>query len=166
MALVSRHYKICEAVRESIIADSEIVAVVSEWRIQKKFWNRYQPWEPGGFVIPQRRASPVYENELNEYIMPVLVGVVWPADASLQSGLEARMALCERIENTFNRTGRDRAPAPMVALSSEFTGADQFAFQGCEITPGDQFMDGAFARGFDAFATTVNVRVTARKRDS
>lgn len=168
MALVSRHYRVAEAVLAAIVADSDIMAIIPEaqWRLQKKFWNRYQPWLPGGFVVPQRRRNPAHENERNRLLMPVLVGAAWPADGDLTDELEERMALVERIEQMFDRPSKADAPAALRALSSALTGADEIAYQAVTVQPGDQFIDNAFRDGLDAFATIVEVDITARKRAS
>lgn len=169
MALVSRHYKICEAVLASVVADSELIGAIplARWRLQKKAWHRNQKWEPGGHVVPLRKANPPHENRTLRFDMPVLVAVVWPSSTDgLAGSMEERMAVAERIENIFAFTGRSLAPVPMRGLDSTFTGEDAFKYEQTTIQPGDSFMDGAFASGYDACATIVNVQIVCGKRDS
>lgn len=167
MALGSRHYKILEAVRSSIILDSDITAVIpsARWRVQKKPWHRTQSWESGGTIAPVRRLSPAHENKMLRYVMPCVVAVAYPSDGGLTDNQETRMALMERIENLFAFQGPTTCPPPMLALDGQFADQNDFAFQQTTVDPGEMFVDGAIQDGLDAMALVVNVDVIAVKQD-
>ena len=168
MALVSRHYKVAEAILATLRADADLTAAITSlrWKIQKKAYHRYQSWTAGAYVVPVRRSLPTHENATLRIVYPVLVTVVWPKDESLTADLESELALGERIELLFSGNGRTRSSAPLVALDNVFTGVDKFNFEMTEVQPGEPFMDGAFSKGFDAIATLVNVTCNATKRNS
>jgi len=168
MALVSRHYKVSQAILATLRADLDLIAAIpsDRWKIQKKAFHRYQAWTPGAFVVPVRRGFPTHESQTLRIVFPVLVAVVWPKDDDLTADLETELALGERVELLFSGNGRTRSSAPLLALDSQFTGADKFLFEFTDIQPGEPFMDGAFSNGFDAIATLINITCSASKRDS
>lgn len=167
MALGSRHYKILEAIRDTIVAESDIVAVVpaDQWRVQKKPWHRTQSWDNGGTIAPIRRQSPTHENKILRYVMPCIVAIAFPSNGGLRNAQESRMALLERIENLFAFQGKTTSAAPMVALDSAFADENKFVFEQTRIDPGEMFIDGALQAGLDAMAVVVNVDITAAKQD-
>lgn len=169
MAIVSRHYKIAEAVKAALVADAELTASIpaNRWRIQKKAWHRNQSWEAGGHVVPVRRNYVVHENRTARIIMPVLVTVVWPgSDQDLTANMEPQLAVAERVEGIFANKGRLTAPAPLLALDALYTGEDYFSFEMSTVQPGEQFIESAFRAGYDAIGVVVNVDIIAPKRDS
>lgn len=169
MALVSRHYKICEAVLDTLKLDAELIDQIpgNQWKLQKKAWHRNQSWKPGGHVVPLRKSNPPHENRTLKFEMPVLVAVIFPNETDGLSGeMESRMAVSERVENIFAYTARSEAPPAMTALDALYTDENKFNYECTKITPGDAFMDGAFMQGYDACATIVTVDITCCKRDS
>lgn len=168
MALFSRHYKVLEAVKDSLTADTDLTAQVplARWRIQKKPWHRTQSWETGAHVVQVDREYPVHENRCEKIVFPVLVVVVWPgSDGDLTGNQEARMGVQERIEKIFNRKGRTMAPAPILALDSSGTGDDEFRFEQTLVQPGQAFISGAFEQGIDAVSCVIRVECIADKVD-
>lgn len=169
MALLkSRHYKVAEAVKASLVDDVDLVAAIPElrWKIQKKAYHRNQSWLPGAYIVCMRRQNIPHENVTIKVAFPVLVAVVWPKDDDLTEDLEAELAFVERIEAHFNMKGRTHCPAPLLALDSVFTGSDRFNYEQTKVTSGEPFMDGAYAQGFDAIATVIEVICNVPKLDS
>lgn len=165
MALVSRHYRVLQAVYDSMAADSDLTAAipVQLWNIQKHPWHRTQAWEPGVTFAASRRITIPHENRTLLYRYPVICVVVWPSDASLKVDQAARMAFQERIEDLFNLQGRSMAPAPVRALDSAFTGSDKFTFQLARVQPGEIFAQGAFQAGLDVLANLIEIECIACK---
>lgn len=167
MALGSRHYKILEAVRSSIILDTDITDAIpaDDWRIQKQPWHRTQTWAVGGTIAPTRRRPVPHENAVNKLIVPCVVAVVYPSEGSVTDQQEARMQVIERVEDLFSFQGRTKCPPPMLALDTAFTDSNKFSFEQTSVDPGDLFIDFALQKGFDAMATVVNVDIVYQKND-
>lgn len=168
MALFSRHFKVATAIKDSLTADTDLTAQVpaARWRIQKRAYHRYQRWESGAHVVPMSRSYPAHENACEKIVFPTLVTVVWPgSDGELQAQLEPRLGVQERIEKIFNRKGRTKAPAPVLALDSAGSGDDLFSFEQSLVEPGEAFMPGAFEQGLDVIAVVVVVECIADKVD-
>jgi hypothetical protein len=167
MALVSKHYETMTAIRSAIIADADIIAQIpaARWRLQKKPWHRNQKWLAGAYICPLQRQKPAHENRMVKIIVPVLVSLVWPSDGALTTNQEAELEIIERIEQIFEFKGQSMAPAPLRLLGNGYTGANAYVFEQCYVTPGDQFVDGAFQDNFDALACVITVELEAVKTD-
>lgn len=167
MALPNKHVEVMEAIRDSIVADADIAALLplASWKIQKKPWNRTQPWVAGARIAPLRRSIPAHENRVSRIILPVLVSLSWPSDGDLEADMSDRMGISERIEQIFTFKGQSIAPAPMLALSSLHSGVNQYQFEQTVVVPGDPFVEAALQRGFDALATVIEVHVIQVKTD-
>jgi hypothetical protein len=154
------------AIRESIIADAEILAVVPAWRVQKRPWNRYFKWDVGGLIVPIRSAIPPFENRVRRYDFRVLVAAIYPSDQDLTTSMAPRLAVHERIDSFFAFTPTAFLPAPMQALFSKYTGTgDQYSLEATQSEPGEQFAEGAFQAGLDVIASLVTVTLTGPKQD-
>lgn len=167
MALPNKHLEVMEAIRDSIVADADVAAIfpVDKWIIQKKPWNRTQPWVPGARIAPLRRSVPAFENRMIKVIMPVLVSLSWPSDGDLKEDMATRIGVSERIEQMFAFKGQSIAPAPMIALSSMHTGINKYQFEQTVVVPGDPFAEVALSKGFDALATVIEVHIIQVKTD-
>lgn len=166
MALISKQFEVMTAIRASIIADAEITAVVPNWRLQKRPWNRFYKWETGGFIVPIRSAIPAFENRVRAYEYRILVASVYPGDQDLTNEMANRLAVHERIETYFAYTPMALLPAPLQALFSKYPGTNnQYSLERTVAEPGEQFTEGAFQAGLDAMATLVTVTLTGPKQD-
>lgn len=166
LALISKQYEIMQAIKASIEADAEIVAVQPTWRLQKRPWHRYFKWEPGAYIVPVRSALPPFENRVRQYDFRVLVVAVYPSDQSLTEAMAQRLAVHERIDTFFSYTPMALLPAPMQALLLKYSGTNnQYSLEKTTVEPGEQFAEGAFQAGLDAIASLVTVTVTGPKQD-
>lgn len=167
MALQSRQYAILSAIRSTILADADLVAAVSTWRLEKLAFHRGATWSPGAYVSPLVGLEPPHENSLDQLDVRALVGIVdGTAEGDPQSGLESGLARIERVEDIFRNKGVNDAPVPLRNLSSVYSGADRFTFQYVTIEQADRFMAAALANGYDFSATIVKVSITVPRRDT
>lgn len=165
--LTSRHYKILQAVYDTLTADTDLTAEIPEgrWNVQKKPWHRGQTWKSGGHIAAVRRVAIPHENKVLRYTMPVIVVVVWPNNVELTTSHETRLGAQERIEDIFNLQGRTTSAAPMLALDNALTGNSKFTFEQSRVQPGEAFIEAAFQDGLDAMATMIEVDIIACKVD-
>lgn len=161
-----------QAVREAIIADSDIVAVVdaTKWRLKRRYYLRGDSFEEGGHIVPLRRANPVYENGMCRWMMPILVAVSFPSrgEVNLDPGDTApnAMLLGERIETIFSQKGQRFMPASVKDASIGLTGDDLFSVEQTMVQPGEQFLADTIAAGFEAYAAIVTIDIITVKLDS
>lgn len=166
MALISKHYLIATAIKAALNGDAELVAAIptTQWKVQKKAWHRGMTWTPGCYVVPLRGSKLVHENRNLRIIFDTVVAAVWPADADLTINMEAELALQERIDMIFSGQGRTTMPGSLRGLDLIGVGtANHFNVEHTDSRPGENFMSGAFERGFDAFASIISVTVVTAK---
>ena len=168
--MISKHFAIATAVLNTIKADTVLTAVIAadRWRVQKRFYHRNQDWKEGGYVVPIRRSTMPHENTNLLITFPVLLGVIFPSDNSVElTDVEAntRLMVQERLELIFHFQGRGKMPTLLRNIASEGTGVDNFFIEKLSCQPGDVYMESAFAMNYDAYGLVVNFEVQTAKQD-
>ena len=168
--MISKHWAIANALLTTIQADSVITDVVesSRWKIQKRFYHRSQDWNVGGYIVPIRRSSSPHENQNLLLNFPLLIGVIFPSDGSVElteDDAQTRCMVAERLELMFCWQGRAKLPAPLRNVASEGTGIDDFFIEKCTCQPGEVYMESAFAANYDAYGLVVSFDVQTAKQD-
>ena len=170
MALISKHYLIAQAISAALNADTELTDAITgdnKWLVRKKAWHRNMTWEAGTYVVPLRGSHIVHENRNLRIKFDTVVAAVWPNDSHLTRDMEQELAVQERIDHIFAGQGRTTMPGSLKALDNLGAGtSNKFNVELTDVRPGENFMAGAFERGFDAFASVVTVDIITAKREA
>lgn len=165
---ISRHYEVCKAIRESLVHSEFLNAVVGQWVIQKRYWNRYRYDDVSrGFIAPIQRQTSPFENLKAKWRLPCLVGVIIPSQGTLSLAEDGDMLLqiSEYLEDMFAWQGKNKIPYPVKNIGQSYPDPDKFHFEGCSVDPAESYLDIALQNGFDAVGVVINIDIQFNKKD-
>lgn len=155
MTLVSRHYAVLTAIRDTLDADADLTGLNPT--IRKKAYNRGSSWDPGLWVVPYSRTEKPHENVTDESSFDCAVIYASPEDQDLTSNLEQHLGVSERVMAIFKNKAGSQAPYLLRQLDSELASEGQTKFERSDAKQGPQFPDEAFRSGYDVSAVIVTV---------
>lgn len=170
MALISRTYKVAQAIAAALNADTELAAALANrtWQIRKKPIHAGQTWKAGCYVAIAGVDNPGFENKKDLIPLSFIVAVIDPrSDGDNVDKTEESLSIIERVEDIFRHRGAD-APASLMALTNLYGNTDpnRMAFQSCDVRPvQERFLASLLGDGYDANAVTVNVSLIVPRKD-
>jgi hypothetical protein len=164
MALVARQYLTLIAIRNTLNADTEIASEQSPWVAVKLNLHRGKTWEPGKYLSPLTPVDQPHENQMDRLVLRYLAAYMVPNEQALSDAqFEAQLAVIERVEDIFRRKGGRFAPSQLRNLTA--AEPNNFSFQFTDCVPADRFIAAAWAAGYDASATIIQVHIDVPRRD-
>lgn len=176
MALVARQYKLMDAVRTTLRAESDLSASLNNadsWRLHKLSFHRGATWKAGSYISPLVGLEAPYENKTDRIdvrILAIIVDGVNEGDPAI--GLETGLARIERVEDIFRKKAGSEMPylfqvdgTGFSRASAGLSGSDNFVVQLLDIEPADRFIAGAAQLGYDASATIIKASITVSRRN-
>lgn len=162
MPLKSRHYRILEAVADTLNADNELSHL--KFIVQKKAKHRDKPWHPGAYVCPENAFSPATENDRDLLGFGVWVVICHPTDADLEDGLEDSLAAIERVEDIFRFKSGGYMPTTLRDGIDNTDDDETMTLVRCNAIPQKRFDQQAFEAGYDVSACTLRLDVRVPRR--
>jgi len=173
MALLSRRFKVAEAIKATLDADTDLRDALGggsnaiSWKIRKQAVHSGANWLFGAYVCPSLvDLNERWENAKDSVTIRTFVGMIDPnSDGDLETNMERSLGIIERVEDIFrNKAGSDM-PARFRTLTATWEGDNKGSVERLDYEPGGAFLATLLQAGYDACGVVITTQITVVRRN-